>query len=253
MAGRVLVIDDDELSREVLGVLLADVADAVEVASSGDEALATLGRSPGKPEIVLMDMQMPGVSGVDLAGRLRLLCGGAARLIAMSGSRLPERAREAFDGFLLKPFSMEEFAEAARGGEAGVVDLAASGDEPLEEVLNVTIFRGFAAAMGKESLEELYGTCLRDAAMRWREMRRAKAEGDEEAFRRAAHVIKGGLGMLGAVELQGICGRMEREGLSNANLVTFAEFPVAIGKLRRMLMAHGLELAPEEPDEREVS
>jgi len=109
---RVLVVDDDEMSRELLGVLLEAEGYVVESADSGDAALALLSRNGNPPDVILADSQMPGTTGALLAGKLRGACGPATLLLAMSGSQPPESAISRFDGFLLKPFKMQEIATA---------------------------------------------------------------------------------------------------------------------------------------------
>ncbi len=69
MPVRVLVIDDDALSREVFALLLQDAGYAVETTESGDEALLHLQKANPLPQVVLTDLQMPGISGNPLARR----------------------------------------------------------------------------------------------------------------------------------------------------------------------------------------
>jgi HPt (histidine-containing phosphotransfer) domain-containing protein len=69
-------------------------------------------------------------------------------------------------------------------------------------------------------------------------MRRAAAEGDDAAFKREAHAIKGGCGMVGALELQKLATSMEQRGLRDDDVATLDEFLVACERLRRMLIAH---------------
>jgi CheY-like chemotaxis protein/HPt (histidine-containing phosphotransfer) domain-containing protein len=109
---RVLVVDDDAMSRELLCVLLEAEGYAVESADSGEAALALLDRGEPAPDVVLADVQMPGTTGARLAGKLRRACGERALLLAMSGSRPSDQAISRFDGFLLKPFRMGEIASA---------------------------------------------------------------------------------------------------------------------------------------------
>ena len=73
MPARVLVIDDDDLSREVLALLLHHEGYATETADSGDAALEQLGATRPLPDVVLADLQMPGTTGRELVGRLRYL------------------------------------------------------------------------------------------------------------------------------------------------------------------------------------
>lgn len=242
---RVLVIDDDELSREVLSILLAGEGYLVDVASSGDEALRSLSAARAAPDMVLMDMRMTGISGEELGRRLRELGGTSMKLIAMSASRSEGSKAGALDAFLLKPFSMSEFSEALErvderassepGGERP--DSASGG-----EVLDPRIFKMFEGTVGKEQLRELYGFCLSDAERQLTAMRAAAAAGDDAKFRQYAHTTKGGLGMLGARELQRMCGLLEEAGLTGNYLATLAEIPEAADRLRHRLIALGVQL-----------
>lgn len=112
---RVLVVDDDEMSREMLAVLLEGEGYAVETADCGESALAAV-RGGEPPDMVLTDVQLPGIAGADLAEELSLACGPATLLLAMSGSQPAQEAIARFDGFLLKPFQMTQVAAALAGG-----------------------------------------------------------------------------------------------------------------------------------------
>src|SRR5213082_2390045 len=68
---RVLVVDDDEMSRELLSVLLESEGYIVDTADSGQSALAALHSSGSTPDLILSDMQMPGTTGSALATELR--------------------------------------------------------------------------------------------------------------------------------------------------------------------------------------
>jgi len=112
-AVRILVVDDDALSREVFSLLLQRQGYVAETADSGEAALLHLRAAMDDlPKVVLADMQMPGIAGDELARRLREVCGARTMLLAMSGSDSEEEAKREYDGFLLKPFTMEELAAA---------------------------------------------------------------------------------------------------------------------------------------------
>ncbi len=109
---RVLVIDDDSMSRDLLSVLLQAEGYEVECADSGEDAIAQIHHSADAPGLVLADAQMPGLTGARLAAELRRICPPETLLLAMSGSRPPGQLIARFDGFLLKPFTMEQIAAA---------------------------------------------------------------------------------------------------------------------------------------------
>jgi len=115
---RVLVIDDDPLSRDLLSVLLQSEGYEVECADSGEDAIAQIHHSASAPGLVLADAQMPGLTGTQLAAELRRLCPSECLLLAMSGSRPPNHAIADFDGFLLKPFTMDQIATALKSRNA---------------------------------------------------------------------------------------------------------------------------------------
>ena len=60
--GSVLVCDDEEIMRDVLGTILADAGYKVELARTGEEAIELYGQRPY--DIVLMDVSMPGMGGL---------------------------------------------------------------------------------------------------------------------------------------------------------------------------------------------
>jgi DNA-binding NtrC family response regulator len=66
---RILIVDDDRDARELIGQVLVEAGYLVEVASDGFEAMAKLPRA--LPDLVLTDLRMPGMHGVDLAQRIR--------------------------------------------------------------------------------------------------------------------------------------------------------------------------------------
>ena len=102
---KVLLIDDDMVSREVIATVLTMSGYTVQTAVGGQAALDFLANSGFVPEVILMDAQMPGLSGVRLIEQLR--ANSRACVLTMSGSNPPSEIIAACDGFLLKPFAPE--------------------------------------------------------------------------------------------------------------------------------------------------
>jgi CheY-like chemotaxis protein/HPt (histidine-containing phosphotransfer) domain-containing protein len=233
MPAQVLVVDDDALSREVFAMLLHDAGYVVETADSGDAALLHLQTAP-PPKVVLADLQMPGTAGRELALRLRSLCGPATTLLAMSASEPDDASDQEFDGLLLKPFTMEAFAAAVAGRKQGVIrESPRTGPAVLDEA----VYRKFASSMPPPQLEKLYTLCLNDAETRLTTMQQAAADGNDAAYKAEAHAVKGGCGMVGALELQTLATSMEKHGLSDDHVASLKEFTVACERLRGMLIA----------------
>lgn len=234
MPVRVLVVDDDDLSREVLALLLHHGGYATETAESGDAALEHLQTARPSPDVVLADLQMPGTTGRELVGRLRYLCNPATTILAMSASEPDDESAQDFDGLLLKPFTMEAFAAAVSGAKPDTAQRPHSIDTT---VLDESVYRNLAGSMRSPQIEKLYELCLTDTETRLASMRQAASDGDDAAYKKDAHAIKGGCGMVGALELQTLATSMEKLGLSDDHVASLKEFLVACERLRGMLIA----------------
>ena len=234
---RLLMVDDDALSRELFSLLLKQKGYTVEAVNSGEAALQHLRTQHALPQVVLTDMQMPGLAGTDLALQLRSLYGTRMMLLAMSGSEPKRDDKLAFDGFLLKPFTVDQLA-ATISGCGPRADAQASISEDAA-VLNQAVYQKLAASMREQQMEQLYTLCLQDVERRFSVMKQAAVEDDDVAYRREAHAIKGGCGMVGAAELQKLATSMEEQGLDATNHVaTHEEFILAVERLRRILVGH---------------
>lgn len=231
------IIDDDLMSREVLTLLAAEAGFEVDAFETGESALEALGGSRSAiPDVVLADMQMPGIAGDSLARLLRAACGPATRLLAMSGTAVPADRISAFDGFLLKPFSMGDVLAALDRSAAPQATPATPAEH--SGILNRKVYDSLAKTMSAEQLRKLYKLSLDDADARIALMRKALAADDADAYRRAAHSIKGGCGMVGAVELAALAGAMEDTGPKAVdNSDPLEQFLSASAHLRRILDA----------------
>jgi CheY-like chemotaxis protein len=231
---RLVLIDDDELTREVLTLMTAEAGLDTTAFESGEAALAHIAGldCKSRPHAVVTDMQMPGLAGGALAVQLRTLCGPGTVILAMSGSRVAENKLTGFDGFLLKPFSANDLIDACARTPANATEGVASGESALSE----TVYQNFASKMQPAQVTALYQMCLTDAAQRIAIMRKASETRDDESYRRAAHAIKGGCGMVGAIELTAMAAAMEENGLPPIGDSTPLEsFLVASARLGRML------------------
>lgn len=107
---RVLVVDDYHDAADSLRVLLQLWGHEVRVARDGHAALAVA--TDFQPQVVLLDVQMPGLHGGEVARRLRLLPGAERVLLIATTGMDPDEERLApyaalFDGHLTKPFNLE--------------------------------------------------------------------------------------------------------------------------------------------------
>jgi CheY-like chemotaxis protein/HPt (histidine-containing phosphotransfer) domain-containing protein len=240
---RLLLIEDDELTREVLTLQMTAQGYQLETAESGDAALVRLKQMQhGLPDAILTDLQLPGTSGHDLLHRLRTVSDGGMMLLAMSASQPEDGILSGFDGFLLKPFTMKQLAAALQSraelpSNSGPIASSADPSAALPS-LDEAVYLRLAGSMPNTQLQQLYTLCIDDASTRLSRMRLAAANADDPAYRKEAHAVKGGCSMVGATELHSLASAAEEIGLSAANHVaSLNEMLGACERLRRILVA----------------
>jgi signal transduction histidine kinase/ActR/RegA family two-component response regulator len=101
----VLLVEDDSDTRETLCALLAHEGHRVEVADDGPSGLAL--EETTRPEVVLIDLSLPTLSGYEVAVRIRARRGDSPLLVAITGDARPDARRRSaesgFDAHLTKP------------------------------------------------------------------------------------------------------------------------------------------------------
>jgi two-component system, OmpR family, response regulator MprA len=122
----VLVVDDDAPIRRMLRRTLAAEGYEVETAADGGEALAAVERSV--PDLLVLDVAMPGVDGLDVCRRVRRAGLGLPILLLTARDAVADRVvglDAGADDYLVKPFAAEELLARARA-------LLRRGSEPPE-------------------------------------------------------------------------------------------------------------------------
>jgi len=238
---RVLLIDDDMVSREVLATVLTMGGYTVHTAADGAGAVALLDSGESRPEVILVDTQMPGLSGVELLEALRLR--SRAKLFAISGSPAPDDVTRAADGFLLKPFGSEALRKLLeeKGPPARLFSTAEDEEEP--PVLKTEVVAQFRETMTEDKVREIYAAVMTDLAERIEALDAAFLRQDLEAIRRIGHSIKGGCAMAGAAQVSRLGAMLEKatfepgsDQLDN-RLRLVRDLRAAASNLERMLKA----------------
>src|ERR1700723_3105954 len=110
---KVLLVDDDAVSLELMALLLAHEGHQVLRAHDAGAALDLLSSDQSaRPDVLLVDLQMPGISGGQLAEKVRALGSPGPLLLAMSASEAKRQQLLSFDGFLLKPLAVDDLRQA---------------------------------------------------------------------------------------------------------------------------------------------
>jgi len=114
---RVLVVDDEDMVREVARDLLAELGYEVDSVSSGQEAVRLIQSAPERFDLIILDMVMPGMDGLETIGCLRRIRPDL-RVILVSGYDSDEKIRRALQSgyveFMQKPYKINDLATLVR-------------------------------------------------------------------------------------------------------------------------------------------
>jgi len=115
---KVLVVDDEAMICSLLNEFLTLEGYQVAIAYSGEEALSYAERE--KPHIVLLDIKMPGMNGLDVLARIKK-ANKDTKIIIMTGEDTPKLFTEAkalgADYCILKPFKLENLKRFLTSGK----------------------------------------------------------------------------------------------------------------------------------------
>ncbi|MDH4746636.1 ATP-binding protein [Sphingomonas sp. CBMAI 2297] len=216
---RILVAEDVEFNRTLLRMALARSGHEVVLASTGAEAVDSFAASLAvRPfDIILMDVQMPIMDGLEATRRIRSLGEAGARvpIYALTASAYDSDADACrlagMSGHLAKPFDYQRLQDIIR--EAGERTSMAAfpgeiGPELEDESANLAIIEAIGAL--PVNARRLVGVSLkRDIDGLAQSALHGLAEGDGERTRRALHALKGAAGGFGLGELAELCREVE--------------------------------------------
>lgn len=233
----VLLIDDDLVSREVAATLLTLEGLTVHTAESGEDALGMLAADTVRPNVILTDAQMPGLSGIALIARLRAACRRAA-LYIISGSPPADDIVRVADGLLLKPFDARALRKLLEGkSEERVLTFLS----PDDAVLSKDVLTQLRQMMPEKAVRDILAAVVADLVKRIELLGTAIAQHDLAEVRRIGHAIKGGCGMAGAVQAARLGALLEAESTgedrnySDNSTALLSDLRSAVHNLQRIL------------------
>ena len=216
---RILLAEDNAVNQKVALRLLDRLGYRADVAWNGREAIEALERR--RYDVVLMDVQMPELDGLDASRRIcqRWPEETRPRIIAMTANALPEDREACFaagmDDYLAKPIRPDELAEALRRVRPRA-DAEADGgrSDGAAFSLDAGAVESLRDLGGEGFLEEVIETFLEEAPDLLRALRASHERGDSEELRRAAHSLKSNGQTFGADRFSELCRDLEQRARS---------------------------------------
>jgi signal transduction histidine kinase/CheY-like chemotaxis protein len=244
---RVLLAEDNIVNQRLAARLLQKQGHSVTVANNGREALALFDRQSF--DLILMDVQMPEIDGLEATARIREREQGTGRhtpIIAMTAHVMKgdrERCLEAgMDNYVAKPIQIKEVLKA--------IETALPGGSHAGSPTNATeTYRTAALARvngDEELLRELTQLFLDDCPRLIAELQAAMEQKDATGLRRAAHTLKGAVGIFGDSATFDLAQKLELMATS-ANLAGVADAHAALIDSLARLKPDLAELLAKEP------
>src|SRR5665213_1642815 len=154
-----MVVDDVPENRPVLARLLSEIGCQVWTASTGEEAVAMLGQH--RPQIIFLDMLMPGMDGIETARRMRASAGNEFRLVATSASAFTHELEgyraSGFEAVVSKPVRCDRLYECLAtllGVEFDCEEPGGAADSQAAPICGKSLSEGLRNRLG--SAAELY-------------------------------------------------------------------------------------------------
>ncbi len=196
---KILVAEDGKVNQVVARRLLENRGHQVTVVVNGQEALDITAKEDF--DIVLMDVQMPAMNGLEATEAIRIrerAAGGHLPIIAMTANAMKGDEEQCLaagmDGYIPKPVQAQRLFAAIE--EFFMKDRSTDNEPPAEECeADVFDEQAFRANTGDEALmAELVGFFEEDSTEILAKIDQAHAAGDAEELHRAAHALKGMIG-----------------------------------------------------------
>jgi two-component system, sensor histidine kinase and response regulator len=243
---KILVVDDDDLNRRMMRLLLVRDGYDVQVVANGIEAVEAV--KDQKFDVVFMDLQMPLMDGFEASRRIREWENGNGHtyIVALTASYMPEEGYRLFDAgidnYISKPFEVDHIHKLlsiiARSDHftPPVDHFAVEGIPANDGVLDIQ--KGLHQFGGDlKTYRELLTDFIQELPGRIRTLEQLLAEKNMESLVLEAHNLKGVSSNLGALQLSDYAGKLDmhsNEGYTDQNKILIMDIKRAGSALQKI-------------------
>ena len=208
-AGLILVAEDNPTNQMLVQLQLEQLGYHIHSVANGAEAIEALSRIPY--DLVLMDLQMPVMNGLEATQLIRAREADSGRhtpIIAITANASKTDRDHCLaigmDAYLSKPFRMEELAQVVE------THLGQKGREPeVIRAVDWQVLKVLEAKTNTMLVEKLVQSFLKTLPSSVEKIRESIAKTDKEGLRFSAHQLKASAASLGASELARLCESLE--------------------------------------------
>jgi signal transduction histidine kinase/CheY-like chemotaxis protein/HPt (histidine-containing phosphotransfer) domain-containing protein len=217
---KILLAEDNKINQQYAMAVLTRAGHAVTLAENGLQAVEAVRREPF--DLVLMDIQMPELDGVQATRHIRALAGpgNAVPIFAMTAHAMNGVSEQylaaGMNDYICKPFRpemlLEKIASLGRDTAGAPSPCQPQGDGPL----NIEHLEAMQASLTAEQLDSLLGLYVHAAEHHLQEIARSAAASDLDGVAAQAHILVSTAGNVGACiasgmarELEGACRNAE--------------------------------------------
>ena len=235
-AMNILLAEDNPVNQEVIGEILRRAGHQVQVAEDGEKALDAL-TSDENYDLVLLDMNMPEVSGLDVLKQFRFMDTSAKTPVVMlSADALPETIRACKEAgandYLTKPVNLEKLLETltlfaqAQENRSGEEQHPPVSFEDANGVIDTRQLDEFAwMSESSKKIEKFISLYESSGHEHLSAMDTAATEGDRTTFLNEEHAFKGAAATMGAIKVASLCREVEshRDTLCQSDMLSYRE------------------------------
>ncbi len=235
-AMNILLAEDNPVNQEVIGEILRRAGHQVQIVEDGEKALDAL-TSDEDYDLVLLDMNMPEVSGLDVLKQFRFMDTSAKTPVVMlSADALPETIRACKEAgandYLTKPVNLEKLLETlalfaqAQEDRSGEEQHPPISFEDANGVIDTRQLDEFAwMSESSKKIEKFISLYESSGHEHLSAMDTAATEGDRTKFLNEEHAFKGAAATMGAIKVAALCREIEshKASLCQRDMLSYRE------------------------------